>query len=204
MPIIGFLFLAFFLVFPVRAMPINAPLPASAFITWNMRDWAWGGPCPYLGRCGDGDLSYQAIHGWRLPTRAELTTLPDNFAQWFRFSGANVPDGGTAPDSGAYFNVAVGHAAACATPYFSPVHTHCDWLDGVANRWAGLGDDPYAEQLYVRQMIEVAEPLGAAILGAGLNTLACLRQRWAETGLWPPRACLVSGSADMVGHGKHT
>jgi hypothetical protein len=187
------------------AGPLNAPLPASGFITLGEQDWAWGGPCPHTGGCGDGDLTHQAAFGWRLPTQAELLGLPQDFALLFRFTGANVPLDGTDLASGAYFNASTGADAACASAYFNSVYTHCDWLDGRAGNWAGLSADPYAEQLYTRRsVVEVAEPLGATLLGVGLITLACLRRRWEDAGLWPPRACLVSDSADMVGHGKHT
>ncbi len=153
-----------------RAAPIEAPVPDNAFIRFQGLDWAWGGACPYADGCADGDLSFQATQGWRLPSVQELLALPSDFATLFRFPGANAPDLGTQAETGAYFSGNPGGDAACASAWFSLTQTHCDWNDGALGGWAGLLDSPYAEQLYVRgglaaAAMEVAEPVGLGVLG---------------------------------------
>ncbi|MGH7154993.1 MAG: hypothetical protein ACREF3_13790, partial [Acetobacteraceae bacterium] len=137
---------------PAYALPINSPVPTNAYISFDGLDWAWGGPCPYSGGCfATGDLTYQSTQGWRLPTTAELSAIPTNFANDFVFAGANVPLGGSDPVSGATFTGSPPAAAACATPYFNTAATWCDWGDGASGDWAGApGSGSFAEQLYVR------------------------------------------------------
>ena len=54
----------------------------------------------------------------------------------FFFAGANVPGGGTESGTGATFFGANNSAAACATPWFSDIYTHCDLGDGEnGNVW---------------------------------------------------------------------
>lgn len=170
-----------------RAAPIDAPVPENAFIRFQGLDWAWGGACPYTNGCGDGDLSFQSSLGWRLPTSQELLRLPTNFATMFRFPGANAPDLGTEAETGAYFSGVPGGDAACASAWFSTVHSHCDWNDGAQAGWAGLIDSEYAEQLYVRGLFSapataVPEPFGLGMLGLALATLVVARRSWTHRG----------------------
>ena len=71
--------------------------------------------------------------------------------------------------------------AACATPYFNTVWSHCDWGDGANGYWAGpIGSDPVGglgEQLYVRSAVAAPEPSSLALLGAGLIGLHYFRRR---------------------------
>ncbi|MGO9806545.1 MAG: hypothetical protein ACLPKH_07480 [Rhodomicrobium sp.] len=143
-----------------NALPIDSPVPSSAYIVYDGLEWAWGGPCPYSGGCyATGDLSYQSTLGWTLPSAADLAIVnavdasnPGAFAAMFLNNpGGNVPAGGSDPVSGAYF--AAGGSSttgSCATPYFNTAATWCDASDGLNGDWAGsLLGDSFAEQLYV-------------------------------------------------------
>jgi hypothetical protein len=170
-----------------RAAFIEAPLPSSAYITFDNLEWAWAYPFPasYPGF----DLSYQSQFGWQLPTEAQLASAPN--ATDFLFARANVPflgagspSSGTDPVSGATFTttnagyVSAASAGACATPYFSTIYYNCDWADGngqsnYGNVWAGLpGSLPWSDQLVVR-LFDV--PVPGPVVGAGLPglVLAC-------------------------------
>jgi len=161
-----------------HAAPINAPVPTNAYITYEGLDWAWGGPCAYGGECGQGDLSYQSTLGWRLPTLAELGALPVDFATYFRFDGANAPDGGTEALTGAYFGGSPGGDAACAAAWFDAVYTHCDWGDGASGGWAGLNPEAGADQLYVRAAtVDAPEPATLMLFGLGGALLVVARRR---------------------------
>ena len=164
---------------PALALPIDSPVPSNAYIVFDGLDWAWGGPCPYSGGCyATGDLTYQSTQGWSLPTPAELALIPADFADDFLFPGANVPEGGTDPVSGAYFSGGAPADGACATPYFNTTATWCDWGDGVDGDWAGTpGSDYYAEQLYVRGAVPAPEPAALAVLGVGLQGLGMAVRR---------------------------
>src|SRR5581483_8262638 len=106
---------------PAGAVPINSPVPTNAYIVFDGLDWAWGNPCSYQFGCGDATLDYQGTQGWSLATREEIDSLPADFATFFVFPGANVPQGGTDPVSGAFASGDPGGDMACATPYFSTV-----------------------------------------------------------------------------------
>lgn len=137
---------------PPASAIINLPVPANAYINLGLLDWAWANPLP----ADSGlDLSFQGAQGWRLPTLAELGAAPN--AVDFLFPGANVPFSGTDPISGASFqatNANYTDDGACATPYFSLNHSHCDWVNGQGQSdqpWAGLpGASSFADQLVVR------------------------------------------------------
>lgn len=166
------------------AVPLNTPVPGNATIVYEGLEWAWGGSCPYQGLCGieenptagGGTLAYQGTQGWRLPTLLELDLIPDDFALLFVYSGANVPQNGTDPISGATFlsGPAPG-AAACAAAYFSTTSNYCDWGDGEAGAWATGPADQFYEQLYVR--VAAPEPASLALFGIGLAGLGLLRRR---------------------------
>jgi hypothetical protein len=160
-----------------QALPINVPVPSNAFITQGGLDWAWAAPCaPTAPSCGVIDLSFQSSFGWRLPTASELAGHP--VASDFVFAGANVPNGGS-DANGAHFQAgSPGADAACAAPYFSTAHTHCDWDNGNDNLWAGLpGSANWWEALTVRDAHEAPEPASLALLGLGLVGLGVARRR---------------------------
>jgi hypothetical protein len=171
------------------ALPINSPVPSSAFIVFHGLDWAWGGACPYSGGCfATGDLSYQGTQGWSLPSASDMALVdafdssnPGAFAELFLNNpGGNVPAGGSDPVSGAFFSA--GGGGSCAAPYFDTAAPWCDDGDGLLGAWNGsvlganyAGDGNFFdEQLYVRAA--VPEPgewallmAGLAMVGAGLR-----------------------------------
>jgi hypothetical protein len=165
---------------PAAAAFVNAPVPDNATINFAGLQWAWANPCaPSQPTCGEIDLSYQSQFGWRLPTLAELLAGPA--ATDFLFAGANVPQGGTDPISGATFLGGNPGAAAAAVPYFSNNYYHADWGDGVVGFWAGLPsqvENGAADTLVVRNAIgaeSVPEPF--TIIGTLVGGSAALRMR---------------------------
>ncbi len=157
-----------------HAALLDAPVPASAYITKSGLDWAWANPVE------GADLSYQGGQGWRLPTAQELAYAPN--ATDFLKADGNVPFGGADPVSGAQFlstNAAYTGPGACAAPYFSTTYVHCDWQDGngqAGGPWFGTLPGPTGnEQLVVRgtlavtpQAIPTLDTVGLALLSLGL------------------------------------
>ena len=132
---------------------INAPVPVANYITFGGFDWAWASPCPPSGgaggtTCGFGpilDLSYQGTLGWRLPTAAELA------------AGPSASDFGTPS------------AFACASAWFVPTYTHCDYGDAAAGAVFGSagGGNWYDETWVIRDVSAVPEPAAWGMLIGG-------------------------------------
>lgn len=166
-----------------QAAFFDVAVPANAYITVGGLDWAWVSPCsPTPGNsCGDTNLfSFQATQGWRLPTAAEFAARPQ--ASAFLISGANVPAGGTDPTTGATFFGQNPTAGACATPYFSGVHLHCDYGDGVSGFIFPADPFSTAETWAVRDARAVPEPATWAMMVAGFSMLgAAMRRRRVRT-----------------------
>lgn len=140
-----------------NAALVEEALPENAYITLNGYDWAWANPQPASLETSTFTLDFQEQYGWRLPTEEELAQAPTPYD--FIFEGANVPLGGTDPNSGATFEIAneqLTGDAACATPYFDTAATFCQWddavtADGTVFPWAGqLDADEFSEQLVLR------------------------------------------------------
>jgi len=161
-----------------QAALLNAPVPSNAYITFAGLEWAWASPVAADGSLIPGsaiDLSYQGLLGWRLPTPEELAVAP--LAPAFRFRGANVPNGGIDPVSGANFQYGlVGSDAALAVPYFSKMFRHGDWGNGPGSGgidpqpwWGQPGAQLWSESLVVREPAPpVPEPGSMILLGTGL------------------------------------
>jgi hypothetical protein len=166
------LFLIFLVAGSAQSLPINSPVPDNATIVYNGLVWAWAAPCnPVDPSCGVIDLSFQGALGWHIPSAEEFALAPQ--ATDFVFAGANVPFGGIDPVSGALFNVdaALTGDAACAAPYFSTLHYHCDFGDAPGGGGAEIpwGEDAgflsWSEALVVRP---IPEPAAAGLFGIGL------------------------------------
>lgn len=130
---------------------VDLPVPGDAYINVDGLDWAWAAPCAAVEpSCGVISLAFQASQGWRLPTPEEFAVHP--LAPAFIFPGGNVPLGGSDAVNNQFQDGPPPGAGACAAAYFSTVHTHCDWGNGLDGLWfdpAG-GSDSYFETLVVR------------------------------------------------------
>jgi hypothetical protein len=173
-----------FLALPAHAAFVDAPVPSDAYITLNGFDWAWASPCSGP-NCGSGfglDLSFQSVFGWHIPSVEELALAPVGMD--FVFAGANVPQDGTDPISGAYIMAGpVPGDIAIAVPYFHTIYHWGDWADAPGNYWdlpwntPGASDGlDYAEFLVVRNAA-VPEASTMLFLGSGIICLAAYRKR---------------------------
>lgn len=161
---------------------VNAPVSANAYITIGSLQWAWASPCGAVESCGDIDLSYQATQGWRLPTAAEFANHPT--AEQFVFVGANVPAFGADSFGNTFQAGSPGAAAACATAFFSPFYTHCDWSDGLSGYWYDPsipGGQGVPETLLVRSAVPEPASWGLLIAGFALVGVSARRRRTALT-----------------------
>ncbi len=149
-----------------NAALVEEALPDNTYITHNGLDWAWANPQPASLETSTFTLDFQEQFGWRLPTTEELAQAPTPFD--FVFDGANVPLGGTDPNTGAIFepsNDQLTGDAACATPFFDTAITACQWddmvtADGTVFPWAGQDDaDDFSEQLVVRLGDDPGQPV---------------------------------------------
>ena len=187
------LLIAAALILPVQASFagfIDAAVPSNAYISFGGSDWAWASPCDGSDpSCGDVTLlSFQASQGWRLPTAAEILSAPSAFD--FLFAGGNVPFNGVDPISLAQFQAtnanydAARSAGACAAPYFSDDHRHCDWSNGQDggdgfNWWSPANSNLGLETLVIRdqQGPSIPEPGSMALLALGAAGLGITRRK---------------------------
>ncbi len=160
---------------------VDIPVPINASIVHNGLEWAWAGPCAVNNpSCGIADLAFQGPLGWRIATLAESLLAP--LATDFVFPGANVPLGGSDPNGAIFVFGSPGGDAACAAPYFSSVHFHCDWGNAPGSGgnnvvpWSfGLaGEGSFWEALLVR---DIPEPGTLALLALGLLGAGFARKR---------------------------
>ena len=114
------------------------PVPDELVVNFNGLDWVWASPCIH-GGCSNPDPANQ--EGWRYATDEELQNAPACSAF------------GTAADT------------LCASPYFDPTHSHCDYNDcesgrvGSAQGQACISGEtlPWCESWYVRgELVEGA------------------------------------------------
>lgn len=174
---------------PAAAALVDIPVPDGAFIenyAGSGLDVAWAAPCRAIDpSCGAIDLSFQSGFGWRLASAAEAGFLGANLlATDFIFAGANVPLGGSDPNGANFVFGSPGADAACASPYFSPVHFHCDWGNAPGSGGGNVvgwgfgqpGESSFAEAIVVRDAVRVPEPGTLTLLGMGLLAMGAFRR----------------------------
>ena len=83
--------------------PLPGPVPDELIVTEGGLKWVWASPC-IQGGCSDPDPGFQ--EGWRFATDDELAARP-------------ACDAFQRPDL----------TTRCASPYFDPTHSHCDYDD---------------------------------------------------------------------------
>jgi hypothetical protein len=148
-------------------------VPSEAYILYNGLYWAWAAPTNGGLFTNTIDFSVQGAYGWRLPTASELASAPS--ASAFLFPGANVPDGGFDPNSGAVFTGLSGSDGACAASYFYTGVSECNFdnAPGQANGlpWAGqAGANDFSEVLVVMSPTPVPAALPLMLTGiAGIG-----------------------------------
>ena len=165
---------------------VDIPLPDGSYISnyaGSGLDIAWAAPCrPIDPSCGLPNLDFQGGFGWRLASAAEAAFLAANLvAQDFVFAGANVPLGGSDANGANFVFGSPGGDAACASPYFSPLHFHCDWGNapgGGGNPeflwgFGQAGESGFSEAIYVRN---VTEPGTLALFGLSILMLGAARR----------------------------
>lgn len=157
---------------------IDEALPDNAFITIDGYDVAWISPVDEV----NIDLTFQSQFGWQFMTQDIFDMLGID-AYDFVFDGANVDyETLTDPVSGAYvatYGYDPGGDIAVATPYFSDLHYHIDFNDGVNGLWNFTGDSWVLETLAYRESASapVPEPSTWLLLGTGLAGLAFYRRK---------------------------
>lgn len=144
--------LLFLLSLVAFAGPLPGPVPDALTIIYDGLRWAWASPCD--GGCSMPLPTYQV--GWDYATTEEWADRP---TAWDFLA---VPgDTGT---------------VRCASPYFDPIYSHCDWSNGVDGDVTSHPTGSYLESWFVqREGGVVPEPSTFLLASGGLAVL--LRRR---------------------------
>lgn len=184
--LLSFSALSMFGVGVANALPLQAPVPTNAYITKGGYDVAWAAPCAAeQPSCGPIDLTYQSQFGWQIMSSALFTQLAIT-AFDFVVTGGNV-DYATGNNldelSGAWLAALTspypGGDVAIASPYFSTMHFHADWVNGIDGLWDPISTAAHAEALVVRQHQGnvVPEPSTFLLLAGGISGLGLMGWR---------------------------